>query len=496
MNFRIIAKVLGILIILIGVAMSACAIFSEIEVRHSVEESGPAAKSAVTALWVGTGISVFFGLALFLFGFRCKNDILRREAIVIVGLSWILAAGFGAIPFYLCDPGLGMVESYFESMSGITTTGSTVMEDIEAYPRGVLLWRSTLQWLGGIGIVVLFAAVLSFLGVGSRSLMQQESSLNISDSNASRVSDIALMLLKIYLIFSVVCTVGLIVLGMSTFDAVLHAMTTVSTGGFSPKNASVGHFDSIPIEIWISIFMILGSLSFMLYVFIVQRKWKRVASEEEGKFYLILLVIVCAAIALDLFLATDDHTFGQAFHESFFNVISISSTTGFAVSDYDQWPLFSRMLLIFLMVVGGCAGSTAGGVKMNRVILFKRIARMELTRTFRPHQVFKITLNGVAPDRKVLVTATLFLALALIIILISSLLIALLEPDLNLISVFGCSFATLFNTGPGFESVGPTDNFAFLNDGTLALLSLLMVIGRLEFFAILVLFMPSLWKKY
>ncbi len=496
MNLRIISKILGILIVLIGFAMAGCAIFSELEIRFWAEVPGEKERSAVWALWIGTAISIGAGLILFWLGYKAGKEILRREAIVIVGLAWLLAAGFGAIPFALCEPGLGVVESYFESMSGITTTGSTVMSDIESFPRGILLWRSLLQWLGGIGIVVLFAAVLSFLGVGSRSLMQQESSLNISDSNSSRIRDVALVLLKIYLILSVICAVGLYFLGMSIYDAILHAMTTVSTGGFSPKNTSIGFYDSLPIEIWLTIFMILGSLSFMLYVFIARGNWKRMASEEEGKFYLVMLVVVCVAIAVDVHLVMDDHSYAQAFHESFFNVVSISSTTGFAVSDYDEWPLFSRMLLIFLMVVGGCAGSTSGGIKMNRVILFHRIARMELTRTYRPHQVFKITLNGVAPDRKVLVTASLFLALALIIILLSGLLIALLEPKLNLISVFGCSFSTLFNTGPGFDSVGPTDNFGFLNDGTLILLSLLMVMGRLEFFAILVLFMPSLWKKY
>ncbi|NNE94296.1 MAG: TrkH family potassium uptake protein [Verrucomicrobiales bacterium] len=496
MNFRILAKILGILITLIGLAMGVCALYAWIDLEFFAKTGDPDEHSAIRALLIGLAISVGCGGTLAAIGWGGGREIMRREAIVIVGLGWILAAVFGAIPYLFCDPGLSVVHAIFESTSGITTTGSTIMTDIESFPNGILLWRSFTQWLGGIGILVLFVAVLSFLGVGSRSLMQHESSLNISDSGVSRIRDIAAVLVRIYLALTIVCALGLGFLGMPPFEAICHAMTTVATGGFSPKNASIGHYDNIAIEMWISVFMLLGGISFMLYVFIAQRKTKRVKSEEEAKFYLILLLCACLAIGLDLLLVKDDMSYGQAIHETFFNVISISTTTGYAVGDYDQWPLFSRMMLIVLMVIGGCAGSTAGGVKMNRIILFLKIARQELIQLYRPNQVFRTTLNGVAPDKTVFVTTSLFLALSFIIVLFAGLLVALFESELELLSVFGSVFATLFNTGPGFDAVGPTDNFAFLHPYTLILLSLLMVIGRLEIFAILVLFLPSLWRRY
>lgn len=494
MNFRIIAKTLGVLSCLIGVTMAAC--WGYAHYLQVTDTTTDLELSASRALGISTGISVGAGILLYLSGLGSKHEILRREAIVIVGITWILVGILGALPYVFCDPGLGPFEAFFESVSGFTTTGSSVMSDIESFPKAILLWRSVTQWLGGIGILVVFVAVLSFLGVGSRSLVQQESSLNISDSGAARIREVAFILLKVYLTLSTVCCLGLIALGMPVFEAICHSMATIATGGFSPKNTSIGHYQNVWIEIWIVIFMFLASIGFMLYVFLVNRKWRRLRAEEEARYYLIMIVVVIAAIALDLRYVTEDHTYPQAIRDAFFNVVSICSTTGFAVSDYDEWPLFSEMMLMLLMLIGGCAGSTAGGIKMNRVILFSKIATAELVRTFRPHQVFRIKLNGTAPDERVFVTTSFFIAMGFAIAGAGSILVTLLEPQLDTISAFGCAFATLFNIGPGFEMVGPTDNFGFLGSDTLILLSFLMILGRLEFFALLALFVPSLWKKY
>lgn len=494
MNFRIVLKTLGVLACFVGLAMAVCLGFAAVQLRLDPEiEHGLA---TVKGLGYSTAITFGFGIFLILVGIRCKNEVLRREAIAIVGLSWVEVGILGAMPYLFCQPSMGFFHALFESVSGFTTTGSTVISDIEALPEPILLWRSLTQWMGGIGILVVFVAVLSFLGVGSKSLVQQESSINISDSGASRIRDLAFTLLKVYLLLFVLCGIGLYAIGMTGFDALCHAMTTIATGGFSTKNASIGHFDNIWIEAWLSIFMFLSSISFMLYVFLVNKKWDRLKSEEEAKYYLLLAVVALLAIALDLRLATEDYTFAQAFHEGFFNVISISTTTGFGVSDYDEWPLFSRMLLIILMLIGGCAGSTSGGIKMNRIILFKKIAFRELVASFRPHQIFRIKLNGTAPDERVFITVSFFIALGFIMAGAATLLVTLLEPKLDLLSSVGAVFATLFNTGPGFEKVGPTDNFGFLGSDTLVLLSFLMILGRLEFFALLVLFVPSLWKRY
>jgi len=496
MRIRVLARVLGILICFIGVAMAATTVYAWIEYRYF--DSSEKSIAAFQSLTISTGITVFAGLLLVFSGSgRGENrDLLRREAIIIVGLSWILCAIFGALPYALLENGLKPVESFFESMSGFTTTGASVMKDIESFPPAILLWRAVSQYLGGIGILVLFVAVLSLLGVGSRSLMQQESSLNISESTASRIGDTAMTLLKVYLGLTLICGLGLWLFGMPPFDAVCHAFTTLSTGGFSTKNASIGHYDHLGMEVWLTIFMLLGSISFMLYVFILQKKTKRIRAEEEARYYVLLLVVACVFVTSNLAMLNKDMGFLQGLRESFFMIVSISSTTGFGTSDYDQWPAFSRIVLIVLMMVGGCAGSTAGGVKMNRIILFWKIATQELVRSYRPNQVFRLKLNGVAPDNKVLVQTSFFLANAFIVAGLSILAVSALEPDLDFVSVTGGVFGSLFNIGPGLGELGPTDNYADLSSPTLLLLTMLMALGRLEFVAILVLFMPSLWKRY
>ena len=494
MNFRIVLKTLGILAFLMGLTMASCLLYAWVELYLNPEvENG---ESTLRAFCLSSAIAFGTGLLMMLAGIGAKNELLRREAIVIVGVSWIEVGVLGALPYYFGEPSLDAFSAFFESVSGFTTTGSTVMNDIEANSAPLLLWRSLSQWLGGIGILVVFVAVLSFLGVGCRSLVQNESSINISDTGASRIRDLAFTLLKVYLLLSLLCSLGLLALGMTVFDAICHGMTTIATGGFSTKNASIGHYDNLLIEGWLAIFMFLSSISFMLYVFLVNKKWDRLKNEEEAKYYLFLTVAALLAITLDLRLATKDHTFGQSFHEGFFNVVSISTTTGYGVSDYDEWPLFSRMMLIILMLIGGCAGSTAGGIKMNRIILFKKIAVRELVASFRPNQVFRIKLNGSAPDERVFITVSFFIALGFMVAGAATLVVTLLEPQLDLLSSVGCVFGTLFNIGPGFEAVGPTDNFSILGSDTLVLLSFLMILGRLEFFALLVLFVPSLWRKY
>ena len=494
MNFRIVCKTLGILAILIGMTMGACWLFALAEWHLGV--AVPEASAAKKALGISTGISISVGAILYLSGWRCANEVLRREAILIVGLAWIQAGILGALPFYLSAPGLDAVGAVFESISGFTTTGSSVMSDIEAFPRSVLLWRSVTQWLGGIGILVVFVAVLSFLGVGSRSLVQQESSLNISDAGTARIRDLAFSLLKVYLVLTLLCFFGLVAFGMGVFDAVCHSMTTIATGGFSPKNTSIAHYGNPAVEIWLGIFMFLSAIGFMFYISVANRRWSRVRAEEEARYYFFLIVGITFVIALHLKLVDQSQNFPELLRTVFFNVTSISSTTGFGVSDYDQWPLFSKLLLMLLMLIGGCAGSTAGGLKMNRMILFHKIALRELVRSFRPNKVFRIRLNGVAPDERVFVTTSFLIALGFAFAGLSVLVVSMLEPTLDLMSVIGAVFGTLWNVGPGFESVGPTDNFGILKSPTLILLSFLMILGRLEFFALLVLFVPSLWRKY
>ena len=490
MDFRVLAKVLGVLLCLVALAMGVCLGFAFLEDWWGMESP------AIKALEISAGITAGAGLILFLLGLNARKEILRREAIAIVGLAWIFSALFGSLPYVFCDPGLPFPKAFFESMSGFTTTGSTTIADLDLYPDSILLWRALTQWLGGIGIVVMFVAVLSFLGVGSRSLMQHESSVNISEGTRARIHDVAATLLKFYVGLTILCALGLWWLDMTLFDAVTHAFTTISTGGFSTHNESIGHFQSLAIEGWLTLFMMFGGVSFMLYVFVAGGNWKRLRKEEEAKFYVLILIVGVLCISLNLWLSEQAESLLDGSRKCFFTVVSISTTTGFGNEDYDQWPVFSKWLLMILMFMGGCAGSTAGGVKMNRVILFLKISAQELVKSFRPKQVFSLKINGLQLDSSIREQTTFFLILTVFIWGMGTVMISLIEPSMDLQTSMGATAATMFNIGPALGDLGPTDNYATLHPASLFMLSLLMTLGRLEIFAVLVLFMPSLWRKY
>jgi len=342
----------------------------------------------------------------------------------------------------------------------------------------------------------MFIAILGFLGVGSRSLMQHESSVNINEGTRIRMHDVALNLFKAYVALTILCGLGLWGLGMTWFDAVNHAFTTISTGGFSTHNVSIGHYDNLMIESWLALFMLLSGFSFMLYVSILAGNWKRFKREEEARNYVIALLAVTLLISLNLWMSGLADTYLEAMRKTFFTVISISTTTGFGTEDYDQWPAFSKWLILTLMFIGGCAGSTAGGVKVNRVILFFKISAQELVKTFRPKQVFTLKINGQKMESGIRAQTMFFLILAVFIWAVGTVSISLIEPSMDLQTSLGAGAAAMFNIGPGLGDLGPTDNYANLHPVSLFLLSLLMTLGRLEIFAVIVLFMPSLWRKY
>lgn len=497
MNFRILAKILGLLLLLLSVSMLLCGIFAWLD-RFS---RGP---QATEALLVSSGVTFLAGLILVLAAGRKKIErIPRREGVVIVGLGWSLSTLFGALPFVLCPPGLSWASAVFESASGFTTTGSTVINDLPGWPRGILLWRGLTQWLGGVGILVLFVAVLSYLGVGSKSLFRNESSFKTGEASTARIRDTALSLWRIYLLLTVACLLGLRALGLSWFNAISHALTAVSTGGFSPHNASVGHYsgweNGWAIELWLSLFMLVCSLNFLIIAVLSKRKWERVRVEDDGRWFIGICVL--ATICLTSGLAADPRyslEFHEALRQSWFTVVSIASTTGFGTTDYALWPAWCNALLAMLMVMGGCSGSTAGGMKVGRALVFLKSSGHEITRAFRPNQVFRLVVNGNPLDDDARARTTSFVALYLFIIAVGSVIVGILEAGqgIDLETCLGAVLATLSNIGPGFGDLGPTENFAELREVTLLFLSGLMVLGRLELFAILVLFVPAAWRRY
>jgi trk system potassium uptake protein len=421
--------------------------------------------------------------------------------VIVVGLGWLLSSAFGGLPFMLCPPGMNFAGAFFESASGFTTTGSSVMTDIEIWPRGLLLWRATTQWLGGIGILVLFVAVLSYLGLGSKSLFQNESSFRSGESGMARIHDTSLSLLRIYMSLSAICLVGLRAMGFSWFHAVCHTMAAVSTGGFSTHNKSVGFYSSWGngwlIELWLALFMFLCSLNFLIFVVILKKNWRRFRQEEDAKW----LVGICALFILLIAGGRawhGDAPFLQALRDAVFVVVTIVSTTGFGTADYELWPAWSKVLLAMLMLMGACSGSTAGGLKVGRVLVFLKSARHEIVRAFRPNLVFPLTVNGNTINDEARARTMFFLTMYLVICVFSTAVVGFLEAGTNidLETCVGAVLATISNIGPGFGTVGPTENFAHLRDVTQVFLAWLMILGRLELFALLVLFFPSVWRRY
>ncbi|MFV1994891.1 MAG: TrkH family potassium uptake protein [Verrucomicrobiales bacterium] len=490
MNYTLLSRVFGALLLMLSAAMLCCVAFAWWEMRREVHVH------ATEAFLISFAITFGAGLLLSLKGWNCATEMLRKEAVVVVGGGWIISALFGALPYVFSSPGLSFVHALFESMSGFTTTGSTVIAELQQIPHAILLWRSLTQWLGGLGILVLFVALLSHLGVGGKSLFRLESSARVGENTAARIKDTAKIFCFVYLALSGTCLGGLLLLGMTPFDAICHAMTTVATGGFSTHNESIAYFESFSIEIFLTVMMVLSSLSFFLYVAVVRRDWARLKAEEEAKFFLLLVAGSTLAVVINLTFETHVYeNFGEAARGAIFQVASIVTTTGFASEDYDQWPGFAMALLLVLMVFGGCAGSTAGGIKMSRVLLFSRIARQEIITSFRPRQIFALNLNG-SPAEGAARTVPIYIAMFGVVIPIGALTLALLEPGMSFDTCLSATLATLFNVGPGFGAVGPTQTFADFGAPACLVMTLLMALGRLELFAILVLFVPSLWRKF
>ncbi len=490
MNLKILSKLIGFLLLFLAVSQAVCLIFS---VWDGESAEG---LDAVEAFAISIGVASIAGLMLLGLGRGSGNELLRRESVSVVGMGWVFCTLFGALPYFLCEPRMSLSDSLFESVSGFTATGATVIVDIERLPRSLLLWRSLTQWLGGMGILVLFVALLSSFGAGSKALFRHESSAFETEGLSPRIQWISIQLWGIYVGLSVVCCLGLLALGMGWFDAICHTFTTVATGGFSTYNDSVAHFDSWGIELWIIIFMILGALNFMLYAWALRRQWDRWKQDEASKILLLILAVVTLLVTVDLVWVGSATSGWRSFRDALFQVIAIMTTTGFTTADYDQWPSFSVVLLVMLMVVGGCAGSTTGGLKVGRLILFFKIVRYQLKAGFRPNQVMKLRLNGNPVSDRFRVDTLFLIAVAAISVLGGTVVVSLLQPQADLRTSASAVLATLFNIGPALGDVGPTRNYAHMNGVCKVFLSFLMVLGRLEFYALLVLFMPSLWKRY
>ena len=423
-----------------------------------------------------------------------QNDNLRaREGFAVVSFSWLLVSFFGALPFWIhgCIPSL--LDAFFETVSGFTTTGATILTDVESLPKGLLFWRSFTHWVGGMGVLVLSLALLPKMGTRSIYLMRAESPGPSVDKLVPRVGNNAKILYQLYVWLSVLMLIALLCTGMNLYDALIHVFGAAGTGGFSNYNASVGAFDSAAVEIIIGVFMALFGVNFSMYYYMLRRNWRVCASNSELRTYVGLVLGASVLIALNI-MPQYGGKFFTSLRYSFFQVSSVMTTTGYATADFDVWPQFSRTLLVGLMLVGACAGSTGGGIKVIRVQLLAKGMIREIRRTIHPRSVNTVRLDGRTVDDGMISGVLSFFFAYMCVLVVSTLIISLdgFSFETNLTAVI----ATLSNIGPGLGMVGPTGNFSAFSDLSKVVLSLCMLIGRLEIFPMLMLLAPSAWRKY
>lgn len=421
------------------------------------------------------------------------GELYRREGILIVVAGWVLASIFGALPYLLTGTLTAPVDALFESASGFTTTGASVLTDIEASGRGILFWRCFTQWLGGMGIIVLFVALLPELGPGARFLYQLEVPGPTAETLHPRVHDTALNLWKIYLLLSAAQAVLLLVAGLDLFDAMTHTFSTMSTGGYSPRNQSVAAFDSPLVDVIIIVFMVLAGANFSLFHGARRHYGRRLLDDSEFRIYLGLMLLASILIGISLMAHGVYEQWPKAFLDSAFQVVSITTTTGFATADFDTWPSFSRGLLFMLMFVGGCAGSTAGGQKIMRLVIGMKAALREVRSIFSPSSVRAIFSRGKLVPEPVVRSVAGFVILYFASWFAGLVLLTIGDVDLE--TAMSASIATLGNIGPGLHAVGPTGNFAFFDGWQKAIMIVLMWLGRLEVYAIAAVATVVFWRR-
>jgi trk system potassium uptake protein TrkH len=434
-----------------------------------------------------------FGLLLFVAARRPGDTPLNhRDGVAIVTLGWLAAGLVGAIPFLFSGSIVHFTDAYFESISGFTTTGASVLSDIENLPEGILMWRSVTQWFGGMGIIVLSIAILPFLGVGGMQLYKAEIPSPVVDKLKPRISDTAKTLWSIYIAITALEILLLWAGGMPVFESVCHAFCTMPTGGFSPKNASIGHYNNPYFDGVILVFMLLAGINFSLHYKLSRGDLRIFARDPECRFFLLLAAVFMLAVTLNIFGTVYD-SMGKAFRYASFQVSSILTTTGFVTADYEQWPPFSRNLLLLCMFLGAMAGSTGGGMKTMRIMLLAKHGYQEVFRIIHPHAVRTVKLGGKAVPPEVLSSIWGFFVLYLGLFVIASLLMAAL--GLDLISAFASVAACIFNVGPGLGLVGPTSNYLTVPLIGKWILIFCMLLGRLEIYTVMVLLIPEYWRK-
>tara|TARA_B100000614_G_scaffold191132_1_gene172161 strand:+ start:1838 stop:3295 length:1458 start_codon:yes stop_codon:yes gene_type:complete len=480
-NLKVIGNIIGILLLINGLLMLTAVPFG---IYHG--------ESSWKGILVASLVNSIIGFILYYNTKDNENkELKRRDGYLIVILSWIAMSLFGMLPYIFTDQISNVPDAFFETVSGYTTTGASILNDIEILDHGILYWRSLTQWIGGMGIIVLAVAILPFLGIGGMQLFVAEAPGVSVDKLQPRIKETAMRLWQIYISFTVVLFFILWAEGMNSFEAVNHAMTTFATGGFSTKNASIGYFESPLIQYTIILFMFISATNFTLTYFAIKLDFKKVFQNEEFRIYSSFILILTAIVFITLYLIDSSYA-EETFRSALFSVVSIITTTGFTTVDFTGWTEFITILFFILMFFGASAGSTSGGIKIVRHVVLLKNSYIELKKQLHQQGVFILRFNNSKVPQSVVTNILAFMMLYVVIFSIGSVIMTLMGVDF--ITAIGSVAATLGNIGPGIGDVGPASNFSSIPDAGKYFLSLLMLIGRLELLTFLLILTPAFWK--
>ncbi len=447
--------------------------------------------SAIPIL-ISSLISISAGIPVWLIFKKNSSDLKVRDGFAIVTFSWLVMSFFGSLPFLISGQIPNITDAFFETVSGFTTTGASILTNVEAMPHGLLFWRSMIQWIGGMGIIVLSLAILPVLGVGGMQLFKAEAPGPTVDKLKPRIGETAKVLWQVYVLFSALETLLLIIGGMTLFDALNHTFTTMATGGFSTKNASIAHFNSSYIDVIITVFMFIAGINFALHFRVLRGDTKLFFKNTEFLFYLGLTIFSIAIISCLLLWHGNYTTILDGIRYSSFQTVSILTTTGFASADYELWPLATQFILFLLMFIGGCAGSTAGGIKNMRIVILLRNGAAEMRKLIHPKAVVPIRFNEKIVPQEIISNILAFFVLFISTFVGATVIMTVL--GLDIVTAMGSVIASLSNIGPGLGGVGPMDNYSHIPIVGKWVLSFCMIIGRLELFTVLVIFTRVYWK--
>ncbi|WP_415889759.1 TrkH family potassium uptake protein [Neptuniibacter sp. SY11_33] len=482
MHYKVILRILGILLMIFSISM-----LPPLGISYLYDDG------AELAFIAGFLITLLTGFFIWIPVYRVRQDLRTRDGFLITVLFWSVLGLFGAFPFMLTDnPHLTFIDALFESLSGLTTTGATVITGIDDLPKSILFYRQQLQWLGGMGIIVLAVAILPMLGIGGMQLYRAETPGPVKDSKLTpRITETAKALWYIYLSLTIACAAGYWLAGMDLFNAIGHSFSTVAIGGFSTHDASIGYYDSVAIEMICIFFMTISAVNFGLHFFAWrQRSLSHYLLDPEFKFYLVTLLAI-TVIAIIALVVTETYAPGESMRKALFMVVSIATTTGFATADFAHWPVMLPFLLFVAAFAGGCAGSTGGGMKVIRVLLILKQGYREIQRLVHPNAIIPVKLGKKPISDKVLEAVWGFFSVYMIVFVV--MLIVLLATGLDQVTAWSAVGATLNNLGPGLGDVSA--HYGNLNDPAKWVLCFAMLLGRLEVFTLLVLFTPIFWKR-